>query len=41
MIKKLKYDKKIWYGIKNNMNTIRIHEYIKIIWIKKYVSKSI
>ena len=32
MIKKII---KIWYDTKNNMNMTRIHEYDKIVWIKK------
>ena len=41
MKKKLKMIKKIQHDIKNNINMIQIHEYIKIVWIKENVSKFI
>ena len=39
--KKIKYEQKICHDTKNNMNTIYIYEYVKIVWIKKIRSKFI
>ena len=37
----IKIYQKVRYDTKNNMNMIEIHKYVKVIWIKLNVSKSI